>query len=397
MPQPMVVASHLWASMVTESASSMPASIAAQSIRGTAPHRPRRHRRGTRGLACARWRRRRAIGSIMPAPVVPAVATIITGTTPCARSAAMARGQGVADPCGPGHRSRPDAAPPRPTPAWCAILSQAVALARGIERHRARRRRARRRRRIRDVQRGQRAEQRGVVGLRAAGGEMPARLRRQAGALRDGADHMPLDLHRHGRGSRARQLRIEGAGDAIGALRRKARRRIEQPEIARVASCARCRAPVRRWSSRQQFVERPRLGEIEGVRVPRETRAMSMVGMRPGPLERRSNARCSSPVSQSSTRSRCAACGNKAAEAAGSEFWFICLGSPASRPSRRPTASAWSRSARMSSMCSMPTLRRIVAGSRHPRPAAPPATSAGASSMPDDRRATSHRPDSPDA
>ena len=59
MPQPMVVANHLWASMVIESARSMPASSPRR--RSTpAPRRPRRHRRDTRGPRRARSSRRRA-------------------------------------------------------------------------------------------------------------------------------------------------------------------------------------------------------------------------------------------------------------------------------------------------------------------------------------------------
>src|SRR5580700_6275728 len=53
-------------------------------------------------------------------------------------------------------------------------------------------------------------------------------------ARRDGADDVCLDLHRRRGGTGARQLRIEGAGDAIGALRGEVGRRVEKPEVARV-------------------------------------------------------------------------------------------------------------------------------------------------------------------
>ena len=87
------------------------------------------------------------------------------------------------------------------------------------------------------VCRGQGADQRGVVGFGAAGREMtggsPAAPARRATA----ADHMRLDRHRRRRGRRGRELRVEGGDDPVGALRREARSRVEQAEIARVRRC----------------------------------------------------------------------------------------------------------------------------------------------------------------
>ena len=60
----------------------------------------------------------------MPAPVVPAVATAMKGTQPCARSASMAAASAAASmrPC-PSVRTCRTAS--RPMPDWWAILIQA--------------------------------------------------------------------------------------------------------------------------------------------------------------------------------------------------------------------------------------------------------------------------------
>jgi len=74
----------------------------------------------------------------------------------------------------------------------------------------------------------------------------------------------------------------------------------------------------------------------------------------------RSNARCSSPVSQFSTRLRSEALGNIAARRAGGELW---VKSPqVLEPYPTASLSAWSRSARMSSICSIPTLGEFHRG-----------------------------------
>src|SRR5579871_1861449 len=73
------------------------------------------------------------------------------------------------------------------------------------------------------VSSGQSANQGRVVGFRPVRGEVTARLAHEAHSARNGADGMGFDLDGRGRRVRARELRIEGARDAIGTLRRKAR------------------------------------------------------------------------------------------------------------------------------------------------------------------------------
>ena len=144
MAQPMVVANHLCASMVIESARSMPAAGRAGD-RMPAPRRPRRHRRDTRAAPAQAMSAQACSGSIMPAPVVPAVATTITGTRPRARSAAIAARErlGIHAPAAVGgdqpQRAAADAGLVRD------LEPGDVTFARGVEAHRARRRRARRR------------------------------------------------------------------------------------------------------------------------------------------------------------------------------------------------------------------------------------------------------------
>ena len=123
MPQPIVVANHLCASIVTESASSIPARMPrSRSDAISAPPQ-----------AASTWYQipevraisaQAARGSIMPALDVPAVAAIMTGTRPCARSASNASLKALGS-----MRPHPSVATirtaARPMPAWCAILSQA--------------------------------------------------------------------------------------------------------------------------------------------------------------------------------------------------------------------------------------------------------------------------------
>ncbi len=123
MPQPIVVANHLWASMVRESARSIPASRGRSRSDATSapPHaastwNQRPDRRAASAQPCR--------GSTMPAAVVPAVATAMTGTLPCARSAATASSSAstlMRPVPSVATRRRAD----RPMPAWCAIFSQA--------------------------------------------------------------------------------------------------------------------------------------------------------------------------------------------------------------------------------------------------------------------------------
>ncbi len=80
----------------------------------------------------------------------------------------------------------------------------------------------------------QRAEQRRVIRLRSAGGEMSSGFRTHPCASRDRSDHMTFQSHRHGRGSRTRELRIEQSHDSIGTLRGKICPGIEQAEISRI-------------------------------------------------------------------------------------------------------------------------------------------------------------------
>jgi hypothetical protein len=85
MPHPMVVASHLWASMVIESAVSIPARWPRS--RSEASAAPPQAASTWYQAPCSRATRAHSVsGSIIPAPVVPAVGEMSTGTTPAARS-----------------------------------------------------------------------------------------------------------------------------------------------------------------------------------------------------------------------------------------------------------------------------------------------------------------------
>jgi hypothetical protein len=108
-----------------------------------------------------------------------------------------------------------------------------VAVARGVETRRPRESTSAVAREA-GVRGGQCADQRRAVGLRAAGREMTRGAFAHAGAAGHRADEVVLERHRHGRGGRARQLRIEGGDDPIRALRGKIRAWIEQPEVARI-------------------------------------------------------------------------------------------------------------------------------------------------------------------
>jgi hypothetical protein len=169
----------------------------------------------------------------MPPPVVPAVATTITGTAPARdprRSSRSARDPGAAavgidEAQGACVRCRPGA---RFSARRCGIRARYRTSA-GPAKARAPSRRIR-------VGGGQRAEQRRVVRLGAAGGKMSGGAPRRGNPARraDRANHVALEFHRHGGGGGTRELRVEQARDAIGALRRKAGARVEQAEIARI-------------------------------------------------------------------------------------------------------------------------------------------------------------------
>ena len=124
----------------------------------------------------------RPSGSTIPALVVPAVAATIAGTRPAARSSPIGR---PAPPCPSvpcrrwrqAHRVAADARLMRD------LEPGEVAVARHIKDRRRRQKRERPWPRNR-LGPGQRAEQRRVVGLRAAGREMPGRSFRKAGAAR---------------------------------------------------------------------------------------------------------------------------------------------------------------------------------------------------------------------
>ena len=59
------------------------------------------------------------------------------------------------------------------------------------------------------MRRGQRAEQRRVIGLGSAGRKMSGDAVGEAGAAPDRANHVALELDGHGRGGGTRELRIE--------------------------------------------------------------------------------------------------------------------------------------------------------------------------------------------
>ena len=80
---------------------------------------------------------------------------------------------------------------------------------------------------------------------------------------------MGLDLDRGRRGRRGRQLRVERRGDAVRALRREGRRRVEQPEIARMRHLGDAGLELADGPG-QQPVQRLRPGEIELGQLPLE-------------------------------------------------------------------------------------------------------------------------------
>src|SRR5580700_7120914 len=92
---------------------------------------------------------------------------------------------------------------------------------------------------------------------------MARRLRRKTGALRDGFYDVSLDFDRNWRSREGSELRIEGGGDPICALRRKCRRRIEQSEIARMGDVNQSLFHLGD-SPRQEILERLRRAEVEG-------------------------------------------------------------------------------------------------------------------------------------
>ena len=122
MPQPIVVASHLCASMVAESACSMAATrCRSRSDAMTAPPQAAStwYQRPWRWASSAQASR----GSIIPALVVPAAPTISTGTQPRARSSSMAPARAATD-MRPVPSVGMSLAPARPMPVWWAILTQ---------------------------------------------------------------------------------------------------------------------------------------------------------------------------------------------------------------------------------------------------------------------------------
>ena len=116
---------------------------------------------------------------------------------------------------------------------------------------------------------GQRAEQSRVVRLGAARREVAAGVGRKPGAPGDGADDMSLYLDRDRRGRRGRELRIERAGDSIGALCGEGGRGIEQPEVARVRDMDETVFHLRD-RPRQEFVERAGCLKIEAGEIAPE-------------------------------------------------------------------------------------------------------------------------------
>ena len=87
MPAPMGTDSHLWASQVTESASSMPARCARRAGLSRAPPPQAASACSHRPWRSATWRRG-PTGSSTPVPVAPRVATTMSGCSPAARSRA---------------------------------------------------------------------------------------------------------------------------------------------------------------------------------------------------------------------------------------------------------------------------------------------------------------------
>ena len=109
----------------------------------------------------------------------------------------------------------------------------------------------------------------------------PAARLWQSGAARDGADHMRLDLDRGRRGGGGCQLRVERCGDPVGALRRKGRRRVEQPEIARMRHLRDAFLEPRNRPVQQRVV-RQRDGEIEAGEFATERGKIDRRGDRTG-------------------------------------------------------------------------------------------------------------------
>ena len=81
---------------------------------------------------------------------------------------------------------------------------------------------------------GQSTEQRRIVRFGSAGREMAAGFRWKSCPTSDSTDDVSLYLYCDRGGRQGRQLRIERTGDAIRALGRESWSRIEQPEVARM-------------------------------------------------------------------------------------------------------------------------------------------------------------------
>src|SRR5271167_3101229 len=177
---------------------------------------------------------------------------------------------------------------------------------------------------------------------------MPGGLLAHPCATRDGPDHMTFQGHRQGRGRRTRELRIEQSRDSIGALRRKIRAGIEQTKISRIRHLNNAMFHARDRPAQCLF-ERLRRAEVEALQFDAEILHIEHRRDRPGldafqglfQLERQ-------PAADSRTVRRV-----RKQRRNGIRQWLL-IQAAAPR--------AWSRSARMSSMCSMPTLNRILPG-----------------------------------
>src|SRR5262249_33011466 len=113
------------------------------------------------------------------------------------------------------------------------------------------------------------AQQRRVVPLRTAGGEVAAGAGREACALGDAPDHIRFERHRRRRCARARDLRVEGADESVGTLRREGRRRIEEAEVTGMREVGQ---PVLEHSDRpvEELRERTRAREVEFLELAAE-------------------------------------------------------------------------------------------------------------------------------
>ena len=91
---------------------------------------------------------------------------------------------------------------------------------------------------------------------------MPNRIRRQPRAPRDGFDHVRLDFNGGGSCRPCGKLRIEGPGNAIGALRGECRGGIKEAEVARVGHMHDAVLHLRD-APREELIERARSAKIK--------------------------------------------------------------------------------------------------------------------------------------